>query len=118
MLYVDLKRLIDKQQIPKTKVFSLGIPDKEIEQFIKSKTSNLIRINSSTKYVEQCASNKAKIFESHASIDAWSYDPSSLDELEQQLRTVFEDNGIYIISSSIDVDSDIDAYRLKLKLKQ
>lgn len=118
MLYVDLKRLIDSQSIPDTKVFALRIPEKEINQFINQKSSCLIRVNTSTKYIDQCASNKAKLFENRASIDAWSYNPAFLDELEQSLRETLEQNNIYIISSSVDIDSDIDAFRLKLKVKQ
>lgn len=118
MLYTDLKRLIEHQKIPDTQVFSLRIPEKVINQFINQKTSCLIRVNASTKYVDQYASNMAKIFGNRATIDAWSYDPSFLDELENLLRTIFQQNNIYIISSSVDIDEDIDTFRLKLLVKQ
>lgn len=118
MLYTQVNQLIKEQQFDGLRIFSLTIPETVIKQFANHQIEHLARVNSSTKYVDQYASNLSKVFGNIGSVDVWSYDPRFLEEFEEKMRQKFEENYIYIQSSSINFDKEVDAFWLKLKIKQ
>lgn len=118
MLYAQINKMIKAEDFEGMKVFSLHIPETSINQFLNHEFKSIVRVNSSTKYVEKYASNLSKVFGNTCSVDVWSYDPQFLEQFEETMRQKFEKNYIYINSSSVRFDNETDAFRLILKLKQ
>lgn len=116
MTLQEIYKLFNSIGLPNTFIYSLNIPDTKVTDFVKGEIDGLGRLNSLYDYQTVFASNHSFVTESIGSFDFWTKNIATADKFKQLItQKINETEKIYMDSSSIAFDEDVEAYRVTIK---